>query len=94
MARGKNDIFKPGDWNIIDDLTGFKEKASRTVKRWDGIRVKREYTEERHPVDFLRGIPDNMGVPFARVRTVTYADQAYANPDPFISTLSGMSSGL
>ena len=54
------------DWEVICDLSGFKCKASETVLRWDGLRVLRRFSEERHPQDFVRGVKDNSSVPWAR----------------------------
>lgn len=56
--------FKPGDWNVIDDLTGLKVKASTVSKQWDGIRTQRP--TQRHPQDFLRGTPEKIRTPWAR----------------------------
>ena len=61
-----NKKFKLGDWNVICDLTGFKLKASQVVKRWDGFIVRRGSSEQRHPQDFLRSVPDDQSVPFSR----------------------------
>lgn len=55
-----------GDWNTVCDLSGFKCKASETVLRWDGLRVLRRFSEERHPQDFVRGVRDNPSVPWTR----------------------------
>lgn len=57
---------RDGDWNVICDISGFKCKASETVRRWDGLRVLRRFSEERHPQDFVRGVKDNPSVPWAR----------------------------
>jgi hypothetical protein len=56
--------FRPGDWNVIDDLTGMKVKASRVSKQWDGIRTTRP--TKRHPQDFLRGTPEGIRTPWSR----------------------------
>ena len=59
-----SDHFKEGDWNVIDDMTGFKVKASETVKQWDGARTARPL--KRNPQDFLRGRKERIRTPFAR----------------------------
>ncbi len=56
--------YVPGDWNAIDDRTGFRHKASELSRQWDGMRVIDP--EERHPQDFLRVKPDRVRVPWAR----------------------------
>lgn len=57
---------KLGDYNAICDLSGFKCKASETVRRWDGLRVLKRFSEERQPQDFVRGVRDDPSVPWAR----------------------------
>lgn len=68
MKRRKTggDEFVEGDWNVIDDLTGLKLKASQTRKRWDNAIVRADLWEERHPQDFLRGRKEKIGAPWAR----------------------------
>lgn len=60
------DRYVPGDWNVIDDLAGFKMKYSETFKRWDGMLGPGWSEEQRHPQDFLRSVPDDTSVPDAR----------------------------
>jgi hypothetical protein len=64
--RGHADYLKTGDWNAICDECGFKFKASELRKRWDGYMVCKDDFEERHPQDFLKGVPDKQNVPWAR----------------------------
>jgi hypothetical protein len=54
--------FKPGDYNIIDDRTGRKIKASTAQNEWTGSTVHRSSFEERHPQDYIRSIPDHQAV--------------------------------
>ena len=58
--------YTRGDWNLIDDKTGFKIKASNSRLQWNNVRCADKYFEERHPQDFVRGVPDKQNVPFAR----------------------------
>ena len=58
--------FVSGDWNVICDVSGFKVKASQTRRQWNNLRVRESEFEERHPQDFVRGVPDHQTVPFAR----------------------------
>lgn len=58
------DRFEPGDWNVIDDRTGRKVKASTTQRQWDGARTQR--AEPRHPQDFLRALPERIRTPWSR----------------------------
>ena len=68
MLTGPNDYLKLGDWNVIDDESGFKCKASEMVRRWDGYMVKRGGggDEQRQPQDLIRLKPDRQAVPWAR----------------------------
>lgn len=58
--------YTSGDWLAICDSCGKQFKASSLRKRWDGLMVCEGDWEERHPQDFVRGVPDNMSVPWAR----------------------------
>ena len=58
--------YKPGDWLITCDRTGYVVYASDSVQEWTGRRVRRDSFENRHPQDFVRGIPDDQTVSFAR----------------------------
>lgn len=60
------DGYRRGGFWRIDDRTGFRVRAERTAKEWDGTIVAREEFEARHPQDFVRGKRDNMQVPDAR----------------------------
>jgi hypothetical protein len=64
MSRGWT--YKPGDWNIHCDVCSKKIKASEAKHRWDGFIVCADDYEERHPLDFVRTVPDNIRVPFIR----------------------------
>lgn len=56
--------FVGGDWNVIDDETGFKVKASTVGKQWDGFRLVDP--KIRHPQDFLRSRTERIRTPWAR----------------------------
>jgi hypothetical protein len=62
---GRADYFKFGDWNLRCQECADKIKASQARKRWDGLWVCWRCYELRNPQDFVRGIPDRMGVPFS-----------------------------
>lgn len=51
-----------GDYNVICDRTGFKVKRSQCKKEWNGLLVRRESWEPRHPQDFLRAKPERQQV--------------------------------
>jgi len=57
--------FQDGGWNMIDDRSGEKVKASTTTLQWDGMRSTR--SQRRHEQDFLRGFPERIRTPWSRV---------------------------
>ena len=67
--RGRANYLKKGDNNVICDRTGFKMKASDCRMEWNGLFVRRESWEERHPQDLLRGFPDRQQVDISRPGT-------------------------
>lgn len=60
--------YRPGDWFVICDRSGFKVRASECRKTWDGLFVHKSHFEPRHPQDFVRGIRDSQRVPISRPR--------------------------
>lgn len=73
---GRADYYRHGDFNRICDRSGFKVKASRTQKEWNGLIVRREDWEPRHPQDYVRGVRDQQSVREARPEPVadTFVD--------------------
>jgi len=63
---GQQNEYIPGDWNATCSMCGRKKKASQMVKNWQGMYRCREHNEERHPQDFVRGIKEVIGVPWAQ----------------------------
>jgi len=59
MARN---YYKKGQFNRIDDRSGFKKKSGQTSEEWTGMIVATESWEPRNAQDFVRGIPDKMWV--------------------------------
>jgi len=59
-------MYKHGDYNVICDASGFKVKASECRMQWDGLFVKKEFWEARHPQDFVKAVKDRQRVPIAR----------------------------
>jgi len=58
----------PRDGNpvAIDPASGFKVPLSNLVKQWDGELVDYRFVDKRNPQDFVRGVADNMALPYAR----------------------------
>jgi hypothetical protein len=71
-------IYKPGTWNALCDVCGFKLKSDQLSRRWDGLMVCSDDLESRHPQDLIRVPRENVSVPWARPEppdtfvTVTY----------------------
>lgn len=57
-----------GEWNFIDDRTGFKGKSSQQELTWDGFIVMNDVYEPRTPQDFVRAVRDQKPIPSNRVR--------------------------
>lgn len=55
-----------GDFWRICDCCGFRVRASKTRKRWDGLMVCLDDWEPRHPQDGVKGRADKMAVPNPR----------------------------
>lgn len=78
--------YVPGDYYRIDDRTGFKVRAGRTRKEWNGLIVRTRSWEPRQPQDLVRGVRDVQTVPEPRPRS----------PDRFIgvqTTLTATATG-
>lgn len=65
----------PPEPQAIDDYSGFKVPLSRLKKDWQGLLT--QSPDKRNPQDFLRGIKDNMALPYSRPEV---ADQFVAGP--------------
>ena len=63
--------WHPGDFKRICDRTGFATRASNTTKQWNGLVVRRDVAEPRHPQEFVRGRSDKQSVPDPRPRQVS-----------------------
>lgn len=61
-----NTVYKKGDYNIIDDRTGFKIKASKAQVEWTGFFVSSKHMDYRNPQDYIRGRNDVQKVPIPR----------------------------
>jgi len=81
MEKGKRDYFKIGAWNARCDVCGQKRKNFEVMQRWDGLMCCKPSIvpgcwEIRQPQDFVRGVKENMSVPWSRPTP----------PDRFIDT--------
>jgi hypothetical protein len=56
------DVYKKGEYNIIDDLTGFKMKSGKMRKSYKGYMVDEKGYEERSPQETLKVKSDKQWV--------------------------------
>jgi hypothetical protein len=56
--------YADGQWNFTCQLCGKTRKSSAGVKTWDGFRVCKEHKEVRNPQDLMRGVKENLSVPW------------------------------
>lgn len=61
-----NHTYVPGDFWVRCDRTGFRVLASDTRMEWNGLRVRKQSWEARHPQDTIRARPDDPSVPNPR----------------------------
>ena len=66
---GAVNFFAPGDWNFNCDLCGKLQKSSKGVKTWDGFYVCNWHKEARNPQDFVRGVKDELKLPWTSAGT-------------------------
>ncbi len=66
------DHFRFGDWNAACSMCGRKRKASQLVRNWQGMWRCPEHNEPRHPQDFVKGVREDMSVPWAQPQTDSY----------------------
>lgn len=80
--RGNSRDPQDGSPVGIDDWSGFKVALKDLKKEWDGL-----YTVDpdiRNFQDFVKGVPDNMALPFARPEA----------PDVFVTTALVSETGI
>jgi hypothetical protein len=66
IVKGPADFFRPGDWNVVCSICGFKGKASEMVKNWQGLWRHPRHNESRQPQDFVRGVADIQAPPWVQ----------------------------
>lgn len=71
-GKGKADYYAPGEYNVACFQCGRKFKSSQMFKHWQGYLVCRDHWEPRHPQDYVKSTPDQMGVPNAQPQADTY----------------------
>lgn len=58
--------FAPGDWNVVDDVTGLVRKRSECRLTWDNLLVAVDQWDPKQPQLDIRAKPDHPAVPLAR----------------------------
>ena len=87
MGYENNSFYKPGRWNAICDVCGFRFKSDELKKRWDGLMTCSADWGLDHPQKFLRVREDRSSVPWVRdepadqFKTICYLwdSSAFAN---------------
>lgn len=64
--------YEHGSHNVQCDRSGLKVKRSECRMQWDGLLVRKEDWEPRHPQDFVRAKADNQTVRDARPEATDY----------------------
>ncbi len=67
--RGGANYLKRGSNNVISDRSGVKYKVEDCKFEWNGFFVGEGEWEERQPLDFLHGFPDNQNPKVSRPET-------------------------
>lgn len=50
----------------LDPASGFKVPLKNLVRQWDNQLIDFRFVDKRNPQDFVRGVKDNMALPYAR----------------------------
>ena len=66
MSYSNNNYYKPGCWNVICDVCGWKFKSDEVRERWDNLIVCKQDWETDHPQKYIRSRSDPKPVPFVR----------------------------
>jgi hypothetical protein len=64
--KKRKSLYIPGDYLLMDDLTGRIIRKSQSVKLWNNLITSKETYERRNPQDFLKAMPERE--PFKEVR--------------------------
>lgn len=75
-------LYRPGGFYRLCDITGFKVRAERTKKQWNNYIVREKSWEPRNAQDFVRGRRDDQTVPDPRIRPDPTFVDIYANASP------------
>ena len=62
----------------VDPASGFKVPLRNLVRQWDNDLIDYRFVDKRNPQDFVRGVRDDMSLPYARPE----------QPDVFVDPLN------
>lgn len=74
--------FKPGAWNVICDVCGFRFKSDQVRTRWDGLVVCHHDYERDHPQKYIR-------VPSEQSQSVPFVRQEPEDNSPYVCYVYG-----
>lgn len=77
--KGGSSKRNMNSYSVQCDRSGFRADASECVREWNGLFVKREFAEQRHPQEFLKSVREHTEVPIARPRST---DKEVVQSDP------------
>lgn len=63
---GQADFLSLGTWNVACSMCGRKRKANQMMRNWKGFWRCPEHNEPREAQDFVRGVKDDISVPFTQ----------------------------
>ena len=66
--------YKPGEWNVLCAVCGFRFPASKIRTRWDGVLVCPEDYETRHPQDLIRIPQEDTSIPYSNPEVYTFIE--------------------
>lgn len=72
MASPVTTYFEPGTWNAECSICARKMKANQMVKNWQGFYRCPDCNEPRNAQDFVKGVVDDVTVPWSQPPTSTY----------------------
>jgi hypothetical protein len=81
-------------YNVLCDVCGFKMKASKLLKRWDGKMVCKDDWEPRHSLDFYTTPNDTHALPYIRTDDNNLPDVGPAINSATHTTIPTPTSGL
>jgi hypothetical protein len=86
---GRADYYLPGGWNMVCAVCGFKYKNVEMRLRWDNVWCCPQDYELRQPQDFVRGVKDQMAVPYSNPEPPVVFDSFPPIPTPTGDILVG-----